>query len=42
MGDPRKKKPKSKKADWAKPHKCKKCKKETSMLICHNCGNVSV
>ncbi len=42
QGDPMKKKPKSKKADWSKPHKCKKCKVEVSMLLCPHCKNVSV
>lgn len=33
---------KSKKANWAKPHPCKNCKKSTSLLICSNCGRMSV
>jgi hypothetical protein len=37
-----KEKNKSKKADWQRPHKCKHCKIETSLLICHNCGKMSV
>lgn len=41
MGDPKKKKPKSKKADWSKAHKCKNCKWIVSMLICPNCGKRS-
>ena|SRR3990167_11199633 len=42
MGDPNKKKPKSKKADWQKAHDCKFCKGETAMLICHRCGKMSI
>jgi 5-methylcytosine-specific restriction endonuclease McrA len=42
MGDPRKKKPKSKKANWAKPHKCKNCKQIISIYLCSNCGKVSI
>ena len=36
------KKEKSKKPDWSKRHKCVKCRVETSMYICHNCGEVSI
>lgn len=42
MGDPRKKKPKSKKANWQTPHKCKSCKQVVSSLICSNCGKLSI
>ena len=42
QGDPMSKKPKSKKADWQRPHKCKRCKVITSTYLCHNCGEVSV
>ena len=42
QGDPMGKKVKSKKADWAKSHKCKKCKGITSQYLCHLCGKVSV
>lgn len=42
MGDPKKRKPKSKKADWSKLHKCKKCKRETSMYLCHHCQRPSI
>jgi len=36
-----KKEKKSKKPDWARPHKCKSCKKIVSMLLCPYCGKVS-
>ena len=42
QGDPMKKKPKSKKADWQRPHKCASCKQVTSMLICPNCNKLSI
>lgn len=43
MGDPRKKKPKSKKANWQAEHKCKACKKTIGgFLICPECGGMSV
>lgn len=43
QGDPMQKKEKSsKKADWQKAHKCKNCKLTTSMIICHNCGKMSI
>jgi len=42
MGDPKKKKPKSKKPDWAKPHRCKRCRTIVSLLICPNCGEISI
>ena len=42
MGDPKQKKPKSRKAGWQKIHECKNCKVETSLLICHNCKKISL
>jgi len=36
------KKNKSKKPNWQQPHKCKHCKQVSSMLICPNCGNMTV
>jgi hypothetical protein len=42
MGDPKNKKIKNKKANWAVDHPCKKCKVKTSQLLCHNCGQLSV
>lgn len=33
---------KSKKPDWAKPHACKQCKRETSTLLCSHCHRMSV
>jgi len=42
MGDPKKKKGKSKKPSWALSHKCKNCKMIVSSYLCHNCGKVSV
>ena len=41
MGDPKKEKPKSKKSDWQKEHKCK-CGAIVSMLICPFCGQTSI
>lgn len=35
-------KKKSKKPDWQQPHKCKHCKTVSSMLICPNCGKMTV
>ncbi len=35
-------KKKSKKPNWQKEHKCKKCKVITRHYICHSCGEVSV
>ena len=35
-------KKKSKKPDWSRKHKCIKCKVLTSMIICHNCGELSI
>ncbi len=31
-----------KKADWQRPHPCKKCKRISSMLICPNCGQITI
>jgi len=42
MGDPKKKKPKSKKADWQKKHRCRKCKAMISMFLCPFCGAQSI
>lgn len=42
MGDPKKRKPKSKKPDWQKEHKCKNCKKKVAVLLCSHCGKISV
>ena len=43
MGDPRKKKPKSKKANWQKDHKCKKCKRWIGgFLLCPFCQRLSI
>jgi hypothetical protein len=42
LGDPMNKKPKSKKANWAKEHPCIKCKKITFLLYCNHCGQLSV
>ena len=42
MGDPRNKKIRTKKADWAVEHQCIKCKKLTRQLICDKCGELSV
>ena len=43
MGDPRKKKPKSKKANWQKPHRCRACKKMIGgFLLCPNCNKISI
>lgn len=36
------KKKKNKKAHWARPHKCVKCKIITSQLVCHSCREMSV
>lgn len=37
------KQPKSKKADWMKPHACKKCKRHNSgFLICPYCKELSI
>lgn len=33
---------KSKKADWQRPHRCRSCGVITSMMICHQCGKVSI
>lgn len=33
---------KSKKADWAKDHKCKHCKEIVSTLLCTNCQKISI
>lgn len=41
-GDPMGKKKKNKKAKWEQRHKCKKCRAETELLICHNCGKMSI
>lgn len=41
MGDPKNKKTKSKKANWATEHECRKCKKKTRQLLCDNCGQLS-
>jgi len=35
-------KKKSKKPNWQIPHKCKHCKRISSMLICPNCGKMTV
>ncbi len=42
MGDPKGKKPKSKKAVWEKSHKCRSCKAVISMLICPHCSRLSI
>lgn len=42
MGDPKGKKPKSKKAVWEKSHKCRSCKAVISMLICPHCNQMSI
>jgi len=36
------KKKNTKKADWQILHKCVKCKKPTSMFLCHHCGEISI
>lgn len=41
-GDPNKAKPPSKKADWTKLHKCKHCNANIMMLMCPDCGKMSV
>jgi len=35
-------KKKSKKPKWQTLHKCNRCKQPTSMLICENCGEISI
>lgn len=42
QGDPMKKKPKSKKAEWEKEHKCRHCRRVISMLVCPNCHKISI
>lgn len=42
QGDPMNKKPKSKKADFAKPHKCINCKQMVSFYLCPYCNKVSI
>lgn len=42
MGDPKNKKIKMKKADWAVEHQCIRCKHLTRQLICDNCKQLSV
>jgi hypothetical protein len=41
MGDPNKKKP-NKKADWQKPHYCKKCRRIIGQLLCPYCHQIGV
>lgn len=32
----------SKKPEWMRPHICIHCKKQADILLCSNCGKVSV
>lgn len=42
MKNEKKEERKSSKADWSRPHKCKNCKQQISMLVCPYCGKMSV
>lgn len=42
LGDPNNKKTKNKKPDWTTPHPCIVCKTTSRMLLCPDCGNISM